>query len=419
MVYVLNKDGKPLMPTNRHGKVRHLLKKGLAKVIRKEPFTIKLLYNSTNFTQDLTLGVDTGSKFIGTAVSNNNGDILYLSQTEIRNDISKKMKRRANYRRIRRNRKTRYRKPRFNNRKNSIKKDRFSPTMISKFNSHYKEIKFIERLLPITTEVFETGTFDPHLMKNPDINRHWGYQQGPKYGYENIRAMVLARDNYICQCCKGKHRDTNLEVHHKIFRSQGGSNDPENLITLCHTCHKSLHEGKINPKFNGKHKGTLNHATQMNSIRIQLLKSYPEAIETFGFITKANRFNLNLPKEHYIDASVIASQGKPITFKTDVVYFKKFVAKGDYQRTKGIRSEIIIPQGKINGFNKFDKVKYKNNIYFIKGRYSTGYAILMDIEGNTQKFTNPKIPKMCDFTLLQPRKTTLLYSKPLKYCINL
>ena len=56
MVYVLNKDGKPLMPTNRHGKIRHLLNQGLAKVIRKEPFTIKLLYNSTNFTQELTLG---------------------------------------------------------------------------------------------------------------------------------------------------------------------------------------------------------------------------------------------------------------------------------------------------------------------------------------------------------------------------
>lgn len=419
MVYVLNKDGKPLMPTNRHGKIRHLLNQGLAKVVRKEPFTVKLLYNSTDFTQKLTLGVDTGSKFIGTAVSNNKGDILYLSQIEIRNDISKNMKRRAKYRRNRRNRKTRYRKSRFNNRKNSTKKDRFSPTMISKFNSHYKEIEFTKKLMPITTKVFETSTFDVHLMKNPEMNRHWGYQKGLKYGFENLRAMILARDKHTCQYCKGKHKDPNLEVHHKIFRSRGGSDDLENLITLCHTCHKLLHKGKINPKFKGKYKGTLNHATQMNSIHIQLLKSYPEAIETFGFITKANRYNLNLPKEHYIDAAVIASQGNLITFKTDVIYFKKSVSKGDYQRTKGVRSEITIPQGKINGFNKYDKVKYKNNIYFIMGRYSTGYAILMNIEGNKQKFTNPKIPKMCNFTLLQPRKTILSYSKPLKYCIDL
>ena len=72
MVYVLSKDGQPLMPTNRHGKVKHLLKMGKAKVVRKCPFTIKLLYDSTNHTQSLTLGVDTGSGTLGTAVSDYN-----------------------------------------------------------------------------------------------------------------------------------------------------------------------------------------------------------------------------------------------------------------------------------------------------------------------------------------------------------
>ena len=129
MVYVLNKYGQPLMPTNRHGKVKHLLKDGKAKVIKRCPFTIKLLYDSTNYTQDLTLGVDTGSGTLGTAVSNDNGDILYMSKVKVRNDITSKMKQRSKYRRNRRNRKTRYRKARWLNRKNSIKKERFSPTM--------------------------------------------------------------------------------------------------------------------------------------------------------------------------------------------------------------------------------------------------------------------------------------------------
>ena len=165
MVYVLNKNGQPLMPTNRHGKVRHLLKSGKAKVVRRCPFTIKLLYDSTNHTQNLTLGVDTGSGTIGTAVSDDNGNIVYMSKVTVRNDISDKMTQRSKYRRNRRNRKTRYRKARWLNRKNSIKSERFSPTMVSKLHSHTKEIEFVKSILPITTLVLETGQFDTHLMK--------------------------------------------------------------------------------------------------------------------------------------------------------------------------------------------------------------------------------------------------------------
>ncbi len=123
---------------------RLLLKQRKAKCIRRTPFTIKLLYKATNYVQSTSLGIDTGSSVVGSAVVKNNGDIIYLSEVEIRNDISDKMGRRAKYRRNRRNRKTRYRKDRWLNRKNSIKRNRFSPTMISKINSHLKEIKFVQ-----------------------------------------------------------------------------------------------------------------------------------------------------------------------------------------------------------------------------------------------------------------------------------
>ena len=416
MVYILNQNGQPLMPTNRHGKVKHLLKMGKAKVVRKCPFTIKLLYDSTNYTQNLTLGVDTGSGTIGAAVSDNNGNIIYMSKVVVRNDITDKMKQRSGYRRNRRNRKTRYRKARFLNRKNSIKSDRFSPTMISKFHSHIKEIEFIKSILPITQLILETGQFDTHLMKNPllalDSVKHWGYQKGINYGFENTKAMVLNRDNYTCQCCKGKHKDSKLEVHHIIYRSQGGSDEESNLITLCHTCHKDLHSGKITPNFKGKKKGNLKYATQMNSIRCQLLKQYPDAIETFGMVTKANRLSMGIPKDHHLDACVIASGLNPITIRTNFLYLKKSVSKGDYQQTKGIRSEQTITTGKICGFKKFDKVKYFGKEYFIKGRMSTGYAILMDIEGNKVDFsTMPKgykTPKLSNCIRIASRKTTLV-----------
>ena len=105
MVYVISKDNKPLMPCS-NAIARLLLKQGKAKVKRREPFTIKLTYDTTNYTQDLTLGVDTGNGTIGTAVSKDNGDIIYMSEVVVRNDISEKMTQRAKYRRNRRNRKT-------------------------------------------------------------------------------------------------------------------------------------------------------------------------------------------------------------------------------------------------------------------------------------------------------------------------
>lgn len=416
MVYVLSKNGQPLMPTNRHGKVKHLLKSGKAKVVRRCPFTIKLLYDSATHTQNLTLGVDTGSGTLGAAVSDDNGNIIYMAKVVVRNDIMDKMTQRSKYRRNRRNRKTRYRKARWQNRKNSKKTDRFSPTMTSKFHSHVKEIEFIQSILPITQLVLETGQFDMHLMKNPapaNPNvRHWGYQKGINYGFENTKAMVLNRDNYTCQYCKGKHKDSKLEVHHIIYRSQGGSDEEGNLITLCHTCHKALHDGKINPKFIGKKKGTLKYATQMNSIRCQLLKFYPNAIETFGMVTKVNRVSTNLEKDHHFDACVIAAGTNPVVMKTKIVYLKKSVPKGDFQQTKGIRSEQPITTGKICGFRKYDKVKYFGREYFIKGRMSTGYAVLMDINGKKADFSHLqrgfKTPKLSNCKRITARTSQMM-----------
>ena len=177
LVYVLDQNNQPLMPTKRAGKVYRLLRDKKAKVVRKEPFTIKLLYEpETHIVQDLTLGVDTGSSKIGCAVVNDKQEVLYLSEVKIRNDVTKKMDRRRTYRRSRRNRKARYRKPRFLNIVNSTKKGRYSPTLRSKFDSHVREIELIKKLLPIKNLVLETGSFDTHKLKNPNVSG-WGYQK--------------------------------------------------------------------------------------------------------------------------------------------------------------------------------------------------------------------------------------------------
>lgn len=148
----------------------------------------------------------------------------------------------------------------------------------------------------------------------------------------------------------------------------------------------------------------------MSIIRSQLLKKYPNAIETFGFVTSENRHRLNLQKDHYIDACVIASGG--LEFKElDVIFYKCRVSKGDYQLTRGSRGEIKIPTGKIYGFRKFDKVKYLGKEYFIKGRMSSGFALLMDIFGNKVDFSympkGLKTPKLSNCKRVSSRRNYL------------
>lgn len=383
-VYVLDKNGQPLMPTSRFGKVRRLLRDKKAKVVKRCPFTIRLLYEpETKIVQGVILGVDTGSKYVGVACVGND-KVLYQAQVELRDDIKKKMDSRRMYRRGRRQRKTRYRKCRFLNRGNSIRKDRHCPTILSKYYGHEREIEFCNKILPVKDVILETGKFDTQLMEKPWLQEHnWAYRKGVNYGYSNAREHALVRDKYTCQCC-GK-KNCRLEVHHIVFRRNGGSDNLENLVTLCEDCHKAVHLGKMELNLNGKRRGTLRYTTQMSIIRSMLLKKYPDAIETFGYVTKANRENLSLKKDHYIDACVIASGG--LEFKlANVLYQKRCVSVQSRILTKGIRSERKIPTGKVRGFKRYDKVKYLGTSCFIKGRRVNGGFVLMDIENNQLDF---------------------------------
>ena len=413
-VYVISKDGQPLMPTSRFGKVRRLLRDKKAKVIRSCPFTIKLLYEPESLAiQEVVLGQDTGSKYVGTACVAND-EVLYQSEVTLRDDIKKKMDSRRTFRENRRQRKVRHRKPRFLNRANSTKKDRLPPSIRSKIQSHIDEIEFCKKILPVNKIILEVSQFDTALMKNPalinEIVKHWGYQKGFDYEYSSRREAVLHRDNYTCQCCGKKH--VRLEVHHIIFRCMGGTDDERNLVTLCEKCHKLVHDGILiltkKPK-----KLNFKYATQMSIIRSQLFKIYPDAIETFGFVTKENRNNLNLPKDHYVDACVIASGGK-IFKQLSWLLKKKRVPKQNRQLCKGIRGEKKMPTGKVFGFRRFDKVRYLKEICFVKGRRSKGAFTLMDIDNNTIDFRDRGGRGTPSYKLLErlnTRRSTLCISR--------
>lgn len=386
LVYVLHKDGNPLMPC-KPVIARLLLKQGKAKIVKKTPFTIKLKYDSSKYTQDLTLGVDSGSRTIGAAVRDDDSQVYYLSEVELRQSIKSKMDQRRMYRRNRRSRKTRYRKPRFLNRKNSIKRNRYPPTIINKYNSLIRELKFVYKLLPVKNLIIETGTFDPHALHNPNVIKHpWLYQKGLQFGYYNTKQFVLSRDNYTCQYCKGKSKDNKLHTHHVIYRSKGGTDRPDNLLTMCKTCHDKLHDGLIT--LNRKHikNLNLNYATHMNVLQ-SLIRKNLNYTETYGYITKAIREYFGISKMHCHDAICVEiTNPKTPALLTDRILYKKCINKGRYQQTWGIRSEKKYPKGKVFGFKAWDKVLYQNTVCFIKGVMSTGYYILCDIFGKKIDF---------------------------------
>jgi len=177
MVYVISKQGNPLMPCTE-SKARKLLRSDKARCIRRVPFTITLLFDCEENVQEVIAGMDTGSKTIGCACVSN-GKVLYQSEVQVRQDVSKKMEQRRMYRRNRRIRKTRYRKARFLNRSNSFRKDRLAPSIKSKVDSHLREKRFVESILPVTKWKIETASFDIHKISNPVVTK-WGSRSEKK-----------------------------------------------------------------------------------------------------------------------------------------------------------------------------------------------------------------------------------------------
>ena len=237
MVYVLSHTGSALMPTQRHGKVRRLLRDGLAHVITRTPFTIQLDYESTEFTQPVTLGVDPGSTHVGLSATTDTKE-LFSAEVTLRTDIVKLLSQRREARRTRRSR-LRYRAPRFNNRRRA--ESTLAPSVENRVQAHLRLIGKVRSILPVTRTVIEVAQFDQQLLKNPDISGEQ-YQQGEQMGFWNTREYVLCRDGHKCQHCKGKSKNPVLNVHHIESRQTGGD-APNNLITLCETCHKAYHKG--------------------------------------------------------------------------------------------------------------------------------------------------------------------------------
>lgn len=408
MVYVLNICMAPLMPC-KEAKARKLLKSGKAKIVKRNPFTIQLLFECENVTQDIVLGVDAGSKHIGLSATTDKKE-LYAAEVELRDDIVDLLSIRRENRRTRRNRKTRYRKPRFLNR---VRSDGWiAPSVQNKVDTHLTVVRRLHEILPITRIIVEVVAFDIQKIKNPDIDGI-EYQQGEQLGFWNVREYVFFRDGHTCQCCKGKSKDKILNVHHIESRKTGG-NAPNNLITLCETCHKGYHEGQIKLPRNIKRGMSFRDAAFMGIMRWafynQLKKLYQNVSLTYGYLTKNARIRNGLPKTHCVDARCIS--GHPLAEPLGYYFYQKKVRCHNRQ----IHKNTILKRGYrkrnqapyiVKGFRLFDKVLYNNQECFIFGRRSSGYFDLRKLDG-TKIHASASCKKL---KLLETRKTMLCERK--------
>ena len=385
-IYVQAQDGTPLMPTQRTGKVRCMLRDGHAVIASHTPFTIRLTYDTTHYTQPVSLGVDAGSKHIGLAATTQSKE-LYAAEVELRSDIVDNLSTRREARRTRRSKRSiRYRAPRFLNRRASKRTGWLAPSVQQKVHSHVKAVQDICRLLPVTSVTVEVAQFDTQLLKNPGITGKQ-YQQGPQFGFWNVREYVLFRDNHQCQHCYGKSGDKVLNVHHLESRKTGGDS-PDNLITLCESCHKAYYRGEIELKVK-RGSQSLRDAAFMSIMRWKVYNELKQILDipvhvTYGYLTKHSRIAHGLEKTHAVDARCIS--GNVTVVPTEGLFRFKQLRRHNRKvmksnMLKGGRWKRNQAPREIKGFRLFDIVRYNTVPAYIHGRRSSGYFVVKNFEG--------------------------------------
>lgn len=334
MVFVLSKTGKPLMPTDiRHA--RRLLNKKRAEIAGHDPFTIRLLDREDGVTQPVEICEDTGSDHIGFSLKSEKHEFASV-QADNLSDEKEMHENQSWNRRARRNRK-RYRAPRFNNRTHGHNSDekRFAPSIRHKIENHISWIERYANVCPVQDVWMEVGSFDTQLLaaleEGKPVPEGTDYQHGERYGMDTRRAAVFFRDGYTCQCCGKKNKI--FEVHHIVFRSMGGSDRLENLITLCTDCHTPENHQKGHILYDWAHgiglpkRHSYKGAAFMNTARWEMIRRVKELLPdvtvhmTYGTQTKRARHKFGIEKSHVNDAYVMGSFHPK--HRTESLHYKK------------------------------------------------------------------------------------------------
>lgn len=406
-VYVVDKHGKPLMPTKRFGKVRHLLDDSKAVVINTKPFTIRLKYESTHYIQPVYEGIDTGRENIGNAASLENGKNVFLSNVRTNNKVIKKnIQDRAAFRRERRryHRQSKQRKAIHDgtaikkgdndtvHTKHNCKSVKVSYPTAEKPVTHKvirgKEGKFANRkrpegwitpsarqvvqitmneirqtakILPVTHISLERVAFDFQKLENQNIRR-WQYGKGPLFGFKSYKDYILAEQDGKCACC-GKPI---TQYHHIIHRADGGIDNVKNIIGLCDNCHHEIHDSADAEKRLKKLKAGMEqkyYVGLLNSVIPVLIEEVSAYCEKHGILftvidgktTAKTREKYSLTKDHCIDAYAISLAGRSDIADTkicDTIYQKRRFKKKSNNMIAARNQRVYKVDGKIVAYNR-------------------------------------------------------------------
>ena len=311
-VFVLDKNKKPLDPCHP-ARARQLLKEKRATIFRRYPFTI-LLKNrelEESVTHAHQVKFDPGSRTTGIAlVREGDGKVLWAGELAHRGlTIKAAMDSRRAVRRGRRNRKCRYRPPRFDNRKRRA--GWLPPSLESRVANIQTWARRLVWSAPVEAISMELVKFDTQALQNPEISGV-EYQQGELHGYE-VREYLLEKWGRQCAYCR--RTEVPLEVEHIIPKSQGGSNRVSNLTLSCRESNQE--KGGLtatefgHPEIQAAAQQPLKDAAAVNITHWELwlrLSGWGLPVHCWtGGRTKYNRTRFDLPKAHWIDAACVGA----------------------------------------------------------------------------------------------------------------
>jgi len=271
-------------------------------VKRVVPFTIQLDKVVDSPVGSFAVGIDDGAKYVGISVVNETTkEVVFYGAIQLRQDVSRRIKQRASYRRTRRSRKCRHRKARFNNRKQKTPQ----PSIRQRKESVLRAVDDLRKVLNITAAIIEQGQFD---VSSQVAGRKLVGDEFQKSEYQgrNFRAKVLWRDNYTCIRCKSNDK---LNAHHILRQIEGGTDTPKNGVTLCEDCHSSLHSGEWILQKKPKTFKYPMHLMQGKRYIYELLCNVFDRVEMcVGWMTSHWRKNIGLPKSHVNDAIAMVTR---------------------------------------------------------------------------------------------------------------
>jgi 5-methylcytosine-specific restriction endonuclease McrA len=365
-VFVLDREKRPLDPIHP-GYARWLLSQKKAAVFKRYPFTIILTERKPDVSvQPLRLKIDPGSKTTGLAlVHDASGKVVWAAEVTHRGQrVRKRLADRQAVRRSRRQRKTRYRQARWQNRRR--KPGWLPPSLESRIANVLTWVARLCRCCPLEALSVELVKFDTQAMQNPEINGI-EYQQGTLAGFE-LREYLLEKWERRCAYCK--KTNVPLQIEHMTPRARGGSNRASNLTLACEPC--NVKKGTQTaaefgyPELQAQAKLPLRDAAAVNATRwvlYEYLRAIGLPIETgTGGGPNGIASSGTCPRHDFLDAACVGAS-TPAVLQVQEVRCLSITATGWQCRQMCLMNESGFPrtrakqQSRVRGFRTGDIVR--------------------------------------------------------------